>query len=86
MRAFFVEIGNIGPALNAPLSLRRGGDSVDVQHPLHVPVQVIAVELDFEMIESVVMNPFGQRFRQSIADRTGIVGSFNRIDGRNQVT
>ena len=39
------------------------GDPVDVEHPLGVPVRVVAAELDLEVGQAVVVDPVGQGLR-----------------------
>jgi len=41
--------------------LRLGGDAVDVDDALDVPVEVVAVEFDLEMRQPVRADPFAER-------------------------
>lgn len=54
------------------------------RHALNISLSVIAVELDFEVRQPVVVNPFGQSLRHTIIDPGCSVRGLNRIDGRDK--
>ena len=83
--AFLVEIGRIIPSGATAALLSLGGHPLDGHHPVDVPSQIVAVELDFEVGEAVGGDPFGQRFRQAVVDPRLNVGLGERIEGADQV-
>ena len=83
--AAFVEVERIDPLADAALLLGFGGYPVNPHHTLHVPLQVVAVQLDLEVGKAVVVDPLGQGLRQAVMDTVLEVGFFQSIDGRNQV-
>src|SRR5262249_12930616 len=68
VRAAFVEIERIVPALDTPLSLRFGSDAVDMDDAVDVPGEIVAVQLNLQVRQPVGANPLGQRLGQAIVD------------------
>ena len=59
--------------------LRLGRYPLDRHHPLNVPGQVVAIELDLQMCQTVGGDPFGQGLRQAVVDALGDVGIRQRV-------
>src|SRR5205807_4187068 len=59
----FIEVERVEPTLDATPPLGFCGNTVDAHHAFNVPTEVVAIELDLEMGQAVVKNPFGESFR-----------------------
>src|SRR5438128_1765942 len=63
--AAFIEVERIEPTLDATSPLGFCGNTVHADDAFDVPTEVVAIELDLEMAQAVVRNPFGEGFRQA---------------------
>ena len=82
---FLVEIERIAPIRQAAI-LGGGLDHpIDTDHALDIPVEIVAVELDFQVRQPVGSNPFAERFGQAVVDPPGDVLFFERIERPDQV-
>jgi hypothetical protein len=75
------QIVDVGAALVevdavAPVNVGAGfvGDAVDTDDAFDVPFQFVALELDFDVVEAVEADPFGEGFGQAVGDGFGDVG------------
>ena len=57
--AFLVEIGRVVPGRAAAGGLGLGRHALDRQHPLDVPGQIVAGQLDLQMRQAVEGDPLG---------------------------
>ena len=83
--ALFVEIEGVCPVGNGAFVLCPGGDGVDVADAVHVPVEVVAVEFDFEVGETVRADPFRQGLGQAVVQAMIDVGVRERVQGAHEV-
>ena len=85
VRAALVEVQRIAPGADAAPPLRLPGNAVDADDALHVPAQVVAVELDLEVRQAVGANPLRQRLRQAVVDPFERCPALERIEGADEV-
>ena len=73
------------PSRDAAFALLFLGDAVHANDSVHVPIEVVAIELDLHVRQAVERNPLGKRLRQAIADGLLHVGARERIERSDQM-
>ena len=72
-------------ALDAALLLRLRRHAVDAHDALHVPAEVVAVELDLEVRQAVEANPLGSVSGRPSPRRCATSELVERVEGADQV-
>ena len=68
VRALLVEVERVVPRRHAALPLRLRGHALDADDAVHVPAEVVAVELDLQVRQPVERDPLAERLGQAVAD------------------